>query len=425
MTATFVPPGLLPRHPDPGNPDAPAADPVANRAARQRAVNLLNLVGTAPEERFDRLTRLAMHVFGVDKALVALADGDRLWLKSEQGVGERSFPLKDTMCRRVVEAGDAARPLIVTDAAADATYADVAGVTSGDFRFYAGSPLRDANGIVVGTFCVADTAPRELTPAERALLDELAGWAQHELTRSAENDRAREVQQRLMPVPGLVLPGYDVAAACVPTQSVGGDFYDWEVVDEGIAFVLADVMGKGAAAAIMSANVRAAFRSGLRRDLELRAAGDTRPRVDRVLRHVADVLDRDLATTSMIATAFAGMLYRREHALTWVDAGHGLAVVVSSDGTARWLQGDDLPLGVTADYTWRQHHVALAPGDTVAVFSDGLLDLVGGGADALPYLAELVRRAGSPAEIVVQVQGLTEIGIAGDDVTVVALRRQA
>jgi hypothetical protein len=124
-------------------------------------------------------------------------------------------------------------------------------------RFYAGHPIADADGIVVGTFCLVGSEPRTLNARDRELLAELSAWARQELIGSADTRRAREVQQSLLPTRAPGFAGYDIAAICLPALTVGGDFYDYSVSGSALRFCVADVMGKGAGAAIITATVRA------------------------------------------------------------------------------------------------------------------------------------------------------------------------
>ena len=173
---------------------------------RQRAIEQMLVLDSPSEERFDRLTRLAQNVFGVPMSAITLLDKERVWRKSCAGVSVRESPRSDSFCGATVALERMGEPGV---------------------RFYAGYPLRDPNGIVVGTFCLFDVEPRTLGSSQQDLLAELAGWAQQELADSVDTRRAREVQQQLLPTSTPQFSGYDVAAICVPAHMVGGDFYDY------------------------------------------------------------------------------------------------------------------------------------------------------------------------------------------------------
>lgn len=170
---------------------------------RQLAVERLMLVGTPPEERFDRLTRLAQKAFGVPVAAITLVDQDRVWAKSCAGIPAGDLQRSESFCMRTVALE---RLLVVEDARREGRFAGLPAVTGEPgFRFYAGVPIADPDGIAIGTFCLLALEPRTLDARDRELLAELAAWAREEMTCSADTRRAREVQQRMMPAhpPGL------------------------------------------------------------------------------------------------------------------------------------------------------------------------------------------------------------------------------
>ncbi|MBC2658981.1 sensor domain-containing diguanylate cyclase [Pseudomonas sp. MSSRFD41] len=150
-----------------------------NEALRIQTLRALNVLDTPPEERFDRLTRLAKRLFNVPIALVSLVDGDRQWFKSCMGL-EASETARDiSFCGHAI-LGD--QILTVCDAEQDMRFHDNPLVV-GDpgIRFYAGCPLTVANGSKLGTLCLIDVKPRDLDDEERALLRDLARMAEQEL----------------------------------------------------------------------------------------------------------------------------------------------------------------------------------------------------------------------------------------------------
>ncbi|UMZ14687.1 sensor domain-containing diguanylate cyclase [Pseudomonas sp. MPFS] len=150
-----------------------------NEALRIQSLRALNVLDTPPEERFDRLTRLAKRLFNVPIALVSLVDGDRQWFKSCMGLDASETPRDISFCGHAI-LGD--QILTVCDAEQDVRFHDNPLVV-GDpgIRFYAGCPLTVANGSKLGTLCLIDVKPRDLDDEERALLRDLARMAEQEL----------------------------------------------------------------------------------------------------------------------------------------------------------------------------------------------------------------------------------------------------
>ena len=147
-------------------------------ANRVRALRSLQVLDTAPEERFDRIARLARALFGAPMVGVNLVDAERVWSKARIGLPAAESPREASFCAHVVH--DAA-PLFVEDALRDPRFRDNPQVIGEPrLRFYAGHPLH-AMGHLVGSLCVADSQPREFSTAERSHLADLAALVEREL----------------------------------------------------------------------------------------------------------------------------------------------------------------------------------------------------------------------------------------------------
>ncbi|WP_239190734.1 HDOD domain-containing protein [Candidatus Nitrotoga sp. HW29] len=140
-----------------------------------------NMLDTPPEECFDRITRLAQHLFNVPIALVSLVDTDRQWFKSRMGLSVSETPRNISFSGHAI-LGDGI--FIVPDTLLDKRFYDNPLVT-GDpsIRFYAGCPLAVSNGSKLGTLCLIDSRPRMLNNEERKLLQELACMVEQEITK--------------------------------------------------------------------------------------------------------------------------------------------------------------------------------------------------------------------------------------------------
>lgn len=153
----------------------------AEEAERLAALQSLRVLDTAPEERFDRITRLAQRLFDVPIVLVSLVDQCRQWFKSAQGLAARETPRDISFCGHAIHADEV---YVVEDTLRDPRFADNPLVTGDpDIRFYAGAPLSTAGGYRIGTLCLIDRRPRSFSAADRHALRDLAVWVEDELGR--------------------------------------------------------------------------------------------------------------------------------------------------------------------------------------------------------------------------------------------------
>ncbi len=154
-----------------------------NEAARLAALDALEILDSAPEERFDRIIRIASGAFEVPIALVSLVDRDRQWFKSCIGLDVKETPRDMAFCAHAILEDEL---LIVPDALQDPRFADNPLVTGEPHvRFYAGCPLKLPDGNLMGTLCLIDTRPRQLDDGRINLLRDLGKLVETELSRKA------------------------------------------------------------------------------------------------------------------------------------------------------------------------------------------------------------------------------------------------
>ncbi len=154
-----------------------------NSPDRLGALHRTGLLGTAPEDCFDRLTRLATRVLHTPVSLVSLVDADRQFFKSCVGLPEtwaslRETPLTHSFCQHIVQSGG---PLIISDARQSPLVKDNLAIVDLGVVAYAGVPLTTADGHVLGSFCVIDSQPRQWTEDEIDILRDLAASVMTEI----------------------------------------------------------------------------------------------------------------------------------------------------------------------------------------------------------------------------------------------------
>ena len=155
-------------------------------------LHTLGVFFTPLEARFDRITRLARKALRVQAAAITLIDNERQWFKSVEGWDIRELPRSRSLCAQTVVKEE---PVVVKDLLKDPEYSSHPLVAKGPrFRFYAGFPLVDPSGTVIGTFCVFDTKPRSITRSDVQSIWDAGESAQKELL----TNELRDAQQQLI-----------------------------------------------------------------------------------------------------------------------------------------------------------------------------------------------------------------------------------
>ncbi|MFD3444118.1 PP2C family protein-serine/threonine phosphatase [Microbacteriaceae bacterium 4G12] len=377
---------------------------------RLESLQALNLFGTEEETRFDRLTYMAAEYFGVPLAGLGLLGEKSIWFKSHFGFTDIEIPRSGSLSETTIDS-----PLIVVeDMSTTPEYTGPGSLAEKlNLRFYAAHQLRTKEGQIAGFFAISDYTPRTFTDENRMALGVIARFLEEELARESEAERAQQVAKALAPKANVRVPGYEIAGASTSARVVGGDFFDWQKdVNGGITFTVADVMGKGMGAAIIAA--------GLRGVLRYSAATE---RVGTTMQRVAGAIYEDLSSTGSFVTLLHASLDVRDNVVHYIDAGHGLAMIVPEDGGVVRVPTGGPPLGLFPEDTWERQSVPLGPGDTFLVFSDGVLELFDGSLASLYEVARVVSDAGSPEKAVQALAGAVDPDDLFDDVTVVALKR--
>lgn len=163
-------------------------DAAQREAARLQALEAFDLLDAPRDPGFERIVRLIKAVFTVDIALVSLIDAHRQWYTAQSGLAGEQLPREDTFCRHVV---DCEEPIVVQDASKDWRFSQHPAVTGeAHIRFYAGVPLKTADGHTIGTVCAIDRRPRSFSARDLEVLKELSGAAMDriELLQSAAAD---------------------------------------------------------------------------------------------------------------------------------------------------------------------------------------------------------------------------------------------
>lgn len=177
-----------------------------DEAKRLAALYATELYGTAPEEAFDRITRLAAKLLGVPTALISLVGSDTQWFKSRCGFVAQTTSRDISFCGHAILSD---QPLVIEDATRDERFADNP-IVIGEphIRFYAGVQLYSVERAKLGTLCVLDTRPRTLNQEELEELHELARMVEELIYHRQLARAAQELHEQLLH-----------NAACAPASS--------------------------------------------------------------------------------------------------------------------------------------------------------------------------------------------------------------
>jgi len=331
----------------------------------------------AQEEPFGRVARLAALVLGTQLAWVAIGGERSFPGRRRHGAGyaaQRLSVAEASWCQRVI---DTAAMLIVDDARLDPRTSASCPIEPGIVIAWAGFPILDQAGHVVGALCVADDLPRHWSATEIEVLATLALVASREvalqvaLQYGAERaELAQTLQESLLPPRLPQIPGLQVAARHVAGGTgaeVLGDFYDvFPSVRGSWGIVVGDVCGKGAPAAKSTALARYTLRAEAHRQ--------TRPsRVLAVLNQaLLDWITDDPRFLTAIYATVRPTLGGASVQLS--SAGHPLALVRRRDGRVQTFGRPGTLLGLLPDPELRDSHRLLRAGDCLILFTDGVTE---------------------------------------------------
>jgi len=222
---------------------------------------------------------------------------------------------------------------------------------------------------------------------------------------------ARKIQQTLIPQGLPELPGYHAETIYKPFREVGGDYFD--VIDlpgDRTLFVLADVSGKGVAAALLAANIQALVRSIASRNEALLAFAT------QINQHLFRY-----APAGRFATAVFLMLNRNSGELKFVNAGHN-APIIFGLGPMTPLKATGMPLGLFAEPNYEEGTAIVHYDETILMFTDGLPDSISGNDPERLLRESLLAQSGTTMS---NLAALIDPELNEDDVTILLLRRNA
>jgi phosphoserine phosphatase RsbU/P len=299
-------------------------------------------------------------------------------------------------------------------------------------------PLLGHDARLMGLLVLGQPLSEEPYSSEgKRLLDSVAGQAavalenmhlaeqiadRLEMDRRAEREMqiAREVQSRLFPQTMPALATLDYAGSCIQARQVGGDYYDFlDLGSARVAFVLADISGKGTAGALLMANLQANLRG--RSELAL----DDLPRL---LKSVNRIFYEN-TPEDRYATLFFAVYHDVSRQLTYANCGQNPPLVFRADGSMERLPATATVIGLFPDWQCTTQTITLIPDDVLVIYTDGVTEAndTDGNEFGEARLCETVCRnyQRPPAALLSAIQSAVQKFSAGeqfDDLTLVVAR---
>jgi serine phosphatase RsbU (regulator of sigma subunit) len=272
----------------------------------------------------------------------------------------------------------------------------------------------DGNSFALAGF---DRTTRELDQRRRVYAERL----EDERRAAQELEIAKQVQMRLFPQRQPVIAGLDYGGVCIQARSVGGDYYDFLDLGQGhVAFVLADIAGKGIAAALLMANLQANMRS------QMVSAID---QPDRFLASVNHLLFENTAVGSY-ATLFFAEYDNTTCRVRYANCGHPPGLILRADGSIERLVPTSTVIGLFDEWSCSIHESCLGSGDTFALYTDGVTESPNAAGEEFgdEQLLDSMRRhnalgACAMAQAVVEDVAQFSAGDQFDDITLIIAKR--
>lgn len=423
---------------DPQAPSAPANLQLRELARLRVLVEASKLINSSiePSVLFSSIVSIAREQLGVERGTLFFVDDAKgeIWARipMEGEIDEIRLPIGRGIAGTVAATGET---VIVHDAPSDPRFDGSIDRRSGfQTRSILCVPIRNRNGRIVGVLQLLNKKQGEFGEADLdflSLVSEHAAIGMENATLHLsllEKDRmtrelalGQDIQRRLLPEPPSGISGTEIAATSLACYEVGGDTYDFIGLPSGdLGLAIADVSGKGVAAALVMSSLQAALRVAAPLDENLARLA---ARLDRLVPY--------LAGGRKYVTFFFGCYSPETGRLRYVNAGHNPPLVVAG-GAVTTLASTGVPIGLVPAPSWKEAEVVVPEGATLVLYTDGLTEATNPedeefGNERFQALAASV--AGRPpAEVIAALlEGVTEFEAGSkpsDDKTLVVLRRR-
>jgi sigma-B regulation protein RsbU (phosphoserine phosphatase) len=337
------------------------------------------LAGHRPlEDLFEVILKLSLSAVEAKRGVIMTLEDGELVVRASEGDG---FSISTSVRDRILRERCS---LIVGDAQQDDALRQQRSIVMHRVRSMMGAPLQTGER-VIGLIYVDNAALlRPFSQEDLDLLTVMANVAairieharlieveQSEKLMELELNQASEIQSTLLPKDAPPCPGYEIAGHQLPCRTVGGDYYDFVPYSDGrLALVVGDVSGKGLPAALLMSSLQA----------RVQMVRETNPDPAAAV----TLLNRNFAERCPLGkfvTFFYALLDPETGILTYSNAGHNYPLLLRANGDVEKLAGGGMVLGLFPNARYELRQTALEPGDTLALYSDGVTEALSPGGE--------------------------------------------
>lgn len=334
------------------------------------------LAGHQPlDELFPSILNLSLSAVEAKRGVILTLENEKLVVRASKGEG---FSISTAVRDRVIREKCS---LVISDAQLDDALRQQQSIVLHHVRSMMAVPLQTGdrvigliyvdNGAVIRPFLQEDLELLTVMANVAAIRIEHARLAiveQSEKLMESQLAQASEIQQSLLPPEAPVILGYDLAGYNLPSLTVGGDYYDFLPYKDGrLGLAVGDVSGKGMPAALLMSSLQA------RVQMLVETSADPATAVTTLNRNLAQ-----RCPLGRFITFFYGLLDTSTGVLQYSNAGHNYPLIVRADGRVELLAGSNIVMGLFPDVDYDLNETVLLPGDTLALFSDGVTEASNG-----------------------------------------------
>ena len=229
----------------------------------------------------------------------------------------------------------------------------------------------------IGVFSLESDQPDAYDHDDLELLEAFASLAAISLERARQHEEilekrrleeelsiAKRIQKTFLPQKRPRVSGFDISGINIPSEEVGGDYYDFIPINESqMGIVIADVSGKGIPAALIMASVRAGLIAEIRNNYAIRS----------IMAKVNNLLFESTAS-DIYVTAVYGVLDPKNRIFTFSNAGHNAPILRRADGEMKYLIEGGMALGMFENSKYEERPLSVAPGEIILFYTDGVTE---------------------------------------------------